>query len=466
MPFASGIFAAFLLCTLSLYYILSLKYQNILLLIASYVFYGWLDIRFCILLLAATLISYLSSLGMTRYKEKKSASRWVLVAGIVCLLGILATFKYLDFFISSAAGLLSSFGFETHLPTLGILLPVGVSFYTFCLVGYLADVFRGTIKPSSNPVTFALFASFFPQILAGPIARAQHLLPQFSKTRRVNSQHISEGVELIFTGLVRKVEISDILLKPVNDIYANVDAMQAGPLLAGFYLYGLLIYCDFAGYSEMARGVARLFGIDVAQNFLQPYFSRSFGEFWKRWHISLGNWLRDYLYIPLGGNRRGLGRTVLNIFITMLLCGLWHEAGLTFIAWGAFHGLMLIAERLGKAFFKRQASDTLAPVKIAIVFHLVLFAWVLFRAESFDQAFTYLGRMFTSDLGPWTFHWTLLAYATILTLLIDLPQAITRNIFVLGRMNIHIRAVLVTVMLGLLVITWSTEYVPFIYSQF
>lgn len=400
MLFSSFIFVLFLAIVLPVYYLLSHRLQNLWLLLASYVFYGYWDWRFLSLLALSTAVDYLLARGMEAAPDPRR--RKVLVAlSVVVNLGILGFFKYFNFFVGSAAIALESMGMEPNLPFLQLVLPVGISFYTFQSMAYTIDVYRGIQPATRDPISFALYVAYFPQLVAGPIERATRLLPQIQKPRVVTQDQWNSGAQLILWGYVKKVVIADGLA-PYADAAFSVPESQSGLMLwLGLYCFALQIYCDFAGYSDIARGVSRLMGIELMENFRQPYFSRNITEFWRRWHISLSTWLRDYLYIPLGGNRGGPTRQYRNLMITMLFGGLWHGAAWTFVIWGALHGLYLGVHKYltgGRKIGQETSPDT--PLgwlsylaNTLVTFHLVCLTWIFFRASTLSDAWNYLGGM-------------------------------------------------------------------------
>lgn len=391
MVFNSFAFAVFFAIVLLAYYSLRWRSQNLLLLVASYFFYGWWDARFTILLAVSTIVDYVAAIRIADSCNPR-VRRIALGVSVCTNFGILGFFKYFNFFSDSAARLLSAFGLGASWPTLQIVLPVGISFYTFQTLSYTIDVYRGQLEPTRAFTTFALYVSFFPQLVAGPIERASRLLPQLGRRRHVSVTDVEAGVLLILLGFFKKVGIADVAGMLCDVVYRYPERMSAMTLLLGVYLFSIQIYCDFSGYTDIARGVARLLGIKLMRNFEQPYFSVSITEFWRRWHISLSSWLRDYLYIPLGGNRRGNVRTYFNLMTTMLLGGLWHGASWTFVVWGGLHGVYLSAHKFlrGKDREERPASRLSMCLACFLTFHLVAFTWVFFRNTSFTGAVRYV----------------------------------------------------------------------------
>ena len=344
-------------------------------LVGSLIFYAWWDWRFIFLLLFSALVDY--SLGILLENERDAAMRKrLIIISVAVNLGLLGFFKYFNFFVSS-------FALHETRDVIKVVLPVGISFYVFKTMSYTIDVYRGTQTAERNLLRFTTFVVFFPELVAGPIVRASRLLPQLARDHRFSYERMVAGLTMIASGYVRKVAIADTIAPLVDVRFAHPEAHNSWSLLIGVYLYAFQIYCDFSGYSSIAIGLARILGFDFGINFDRPYFSRSFSEFWSRWHISLSSWLRDYLYVSLGGNRGGTWRTYRNLMITMLLGGLWHGASWTFVFWGALHGAYLVVERAVKLRLP-------ALLRILIVFHLTCFAWVFFRAHSFSNAWQML----------------------------------------------------------------------------
>lgn len=396
MIFNSFVFWAFFAGVLFLYWRLPHRGQNLLLLVASYVFYGYWDWRYLGLLAASTLIDYYVSNAI--YRDDDARRRKILlVTSIVANLSFLGYFKYAGFFVREFADLLETLGFQANLPVLNILLPVGISFYTFQTMAYTIDVYRGVTKPAKTLSDFALFVAFFPQLVAGPIERSAQLLPQLVNPRSYRSGDFAEGLYHILIGMLKKVVIADNLAPIVNRVFSTPAAeLTSADVLIGVYAFAFQIYGDFSGYSSIAQGTAKWMGIDLSYNFKMPYFSRSPSEFWQRWHVTLSQWLRDYLYIPLGGNRARPRRTYINLALTMLLGGLWHGAAWTFIIWGAWHGLLLVGYRLaGIEKFERRTTTLVAVLQAIVMFHFVCIGWLFFRAESFDQAMAMLAAIAT-----------------------------------------------------------------------
>lgn len=475
MLFNSFTYFLFLPIVLALYYMSGRRMQNLLLLVASYVFYGWWDWRFCGLLLLSTLIAYATGLMMTGASaRRRKAMLWISVGGN---LGILAFFKYFNFFVQSAGTLLASLGLNPDLPTLGIVLPVGISFYTFQTLSYTVDVYRGEMPPTASLLDFALYVSFFPQLVAGPIERATNLLHQFAEPRRITREQVATGAFLILTGLFRKVVIADGVAPLVDEIFSDPASASPATLALGAALFALQIYGDFAGYSDIARGTARLMGFELMVNFRQPYLSQNVTEFWGRWHISLSSWLRDYLYIPLGGNRKGLPRTYVNLFATMLLGGLWHGAQWTFVIWGALHGAYLAVHKYLLALAHRKPDRAprwtwLSLPKILATFALVCLAWIFFRADSLASAAAYVSGLvdFASaaraPLASALPYAAKFAFYAALALALDIPNFCRDEQTAPLRLPTVPRAIVMAAMILLLILLRPLNDTPFIYFQF
>jgi len=376
------------------------QHQNLMLLVASFYFYACWDWRFLFLLMFSIGLDFVSGLQIEKSKTKKEATFW-LALSIVINLGFLGFFKYYNFFAESFADLLSGFGFTVNVWLLNIVLPVGISFYTFHGLSYVIDIYKKRIKAETNFIDYALFVSYFPLLVAGPIERATHLLPQIQKKRVFNYEQAADGMRQILWGFFKKMVIADNCAPLVNEIFTNYQTESPANLLMGAVLFAFQIYGDFSGYSDIALGVSRLFGIELLKNFAFPYFSRDIAEFWRRWHISLSSWFRDYLYIPLGGSKGGLMMKVRNTFIIFLVSGFWHGANWTFIIWGGLNALyfmpLLLADK-NRQNLEVVAMDRLLPsfkefFKILLTFGLTCFAWIFFRAESVTQAVLYIKRI-------------------------------------------------------------------------
>ncbi len=379
--------------------------QNILILISSYIFYGWWDFRFLSLIFLSTVVDYFIGLKIVKQKSD-SRRKLLLLTSIIFNISILGFFKYYNFFVDSWLILFESIGYSIKSTwTLNIILPVGISFYTFQTMSYTIDIYRKKLKPSKDFIAVASFVSFFPQLVAGPIERATNLLPQILGFRKFNYEKTIEGLRLILWGMFKKVVIADSLAPMVDSIFGNYNELGGGILLLGAIYFAFQIYCDFSGYSDIAIGTAKLFGFELMSNFKFPYFSRNIGEFWRRWHISLSTWFRDYLYIPLGGSRLNKIKSIRNIFIIFLVSGFWHGANWTFIIWGLFHSILFIPSFVFNTNRKYMSSiiaeNRLIPnykeiFQVSITFLLVTLGWVFFRSETVSDAFNYLYIMFSN----------------------------------------------------------------------
>ncbi len=385
MLFNSWTFLAFILPVLGLYHCLGRRRQNQVLLVASYTFYGAWDWRFLSLIWLSTLVDYVVGLRLARARDPVHKRR-LLILSLLVNLGMLGFFKYCNFFVESGTDLLAALGWEFLAPRLDIVLPVGISFYTFQTLSYTLDVHRGRLQACRDPLDFALFVAFFPQLVAGPIERAAALLPQMQQPRRTSADQWVEGLWLILWGLFKKVVVADNLAVFVDAVFSGGE-LGFWRVLLGTYAFAYQIYGDFSGYSDIARGLAKLMGFELLLNFQQPYLATDPSDFWRRWHISLSTWLRDYLYIPLGGNRRGPGRTYLNLMLTMLLGGLWHGARWNFVLWGAYHGGLLALHRR----FFHGRSRWPRWLRQLGMFHLTCLGWLFFRATSLAQIRQLLG---------------------------------------------------------------------------
>ncbi len=385
-----------------------IRLRNAILLAASYVFYGWWDWRFLSLIAFSSALDFFVGLGLERWSDRRTR-RALLAASLVGNLGLLGVFKYADFFLGSLRAALSSLGVEAPIPLLRLVLPVGISFYTFQTLSYTLDVYAGRVRATRDPLAFFAFVSFFPQLVAGPIERAANLLPQFLGRRPVTETDVIEGLRNILWGFFKKVVVADRLAGFVNAVYADPAAEGGARLLLATCAFGFQIYGDFSGYSDIARGTARLFGFDLMVNFRRPYLARSVAEFWSRWHISLSTWFRDYLYIPLGGNRVGRLQWAANILAVFAVSGLWHGANWTFVAWGVLHAAYMIAGRALRPLRDRMwmrlgriGGVLRVPAAIATTFALVSLGWVLFRSPSLAHAGAVLRGMAGLNDRPWS----------------------------------------------------------------
>lgn len=397
MLFNSMAFAIFLPIVFLLYWICPPRFRYIFLLAVSLYFYMCLDVKYIFLLLFTTVISYLLARAFEGSKYLL-LRRLYLFIGILSLIGVLFLFKYLDFFFETAGVISRALSIPMQTPTIKLMLPVGISFYTFQTLGYLIDVYKGKYSAEKHFGYYALFVSFFPQLLSGPIGRGDKLLPQFKKLRTFDSEQAAYGLKLMAVGYFKKLVVANLLVTYVDKIYDNVYSYIGLVYIIVTIMFAIQIYCDFSGYSDIAVGTARLFGIELTENFKSPYFSHSIKEFWGRWHISLSTWFRDYVYIPLGGSRAGRFRHLFNLLLTFLVSGLWHGASLTYIVWGGIHGFYQIIDSLftgGKKKGERKRSKGIPGfLSLVLTFSAVCFAWIFFRANSFEDAYRMISTGF------------------------------------------------------------------------
>jgi alginate O-acetyltransferase complex protein AlgI len=402
MLFNSLQYIIFLPIVIIFYYSIPPRFRWILLLSASYYFYMCWKVEYIFLIIISTLVDYYCGIQMGK-REKKSKRRPFLLLSLFANLGLLFLFKYFNFFNNSIHYIFYKFNILYNIPAFEALLPVGISFYTFQTLSYSIDIYRGKQKPEKHLGIFALYVSFFPQLVAGPIERSVNLLPQFYKINKFNAERISDGLKLILWGFFKKVVIADRVAVVVNQIYNNPHNYEGIHYIVATIFFSFQIYCDFSGYSDIAIGSAKILGYDLMLNFRRPYFSKSIREFWKRWHISLSTWFKDYLYISLGGNRVKVSRWYSNLFITFLISGLWHGAKWTFVIWGALHGLYLIIsiitssfrEVISKILFLNKFPALNTFKKIFITYLLTNIGWIFFRANSSEDAFFILGHLGT-----------------------------------------------------------------------
>lgn len=450
----------------------SLKIQNLLLLAASYYFYACWDWRFLFLLMFSTGLDYYTGLKMYDTQNAKMKKFWFWLS-IGVNVGFLGVFKYFNFFADSLAASLSVIGFQANFWTLEVILPVGISFYTFHGLSYVIDIYKNRIEPERNIVDYSLFVSYFPLLVAGPIERATHLLPQIKKQRFFNYNQSVQGIKQIIFGLFKKIVIADNCAFFVNQVFDNSGAYSAAELWMGAVLFAFQIYGDFSGYSDIALGTSKLFGIELLRNFKFPYFSKDIADFWRRWHISLSTWFRDYLYIPLGGSQGGKTMRLRNTFIIFLVSGFWHGANWTFIIWGLIHALLFLPLLLTDK-NRKNLSDSSYSLqdlpKIIITFLLVCLAWVFFRADNLSDAFHYISGMFS--INSVSLHlffkdgkymlFTAICFVSIFTLLFIEWQNIRKNSH-----DISINKYLVFVLLCMICFMGAFKnQMSFIYFQF
>jgi alginate O-acetyltransferase complex protein AlgI len=413
MLFNSLEFIAFLPLVFAIYWGINgghLRLQNAFVLLASYVFYGWWDYRFLILIVASTVVDFVLGLLLGSGVSSKTR-KYCLAASLVFNLGLLGIFKYFNFFAESLIAAFDSVGVTLSAVTISVILPVGISFYTFQTLSYTLDVYKRNLRPTKDFVAFASFVAFFPQLVAGPIERASNLLPQFLTKRKFDYKCAVDGCRQILWGFAKKIIVADNCAVAANTIFRDYESMHPAALVLGMVFFAFQIYCDFSGYSDIAIGVARLFGFELMANFRYPYFSRDIAEFWRRWHISLSTWFRDYVYIPLGGSRGGKTKVIRNVFAIFLLSGLWHGANWTFISWGAINALYflpLLLRSKNRDHLDTVSAGRLFPTladgfRILRTFSLVCLGWVFFRAETIDQAVYYISGLFTQWENPFSF---------------------------------------------------------------
>ncbi len=474
MRFNSLEFFIFFLIVYPFYLVLPHKWQNRMLLAASYIFYGVWDWRFLFLMLFSTIIDYF--LGGWIYRSKTQQRRkQLIVLSVIVNLSILGFFKYFNFFAVSFQSLLNHLGISLHLNLLNIILPVGISFYTFQSMSYTIDIYRRDLKPAPTFWDFALFVSFFPQLVAGPIERATHLLPQVLKKRTVTLGGFYEGSYLIFWGLFQKVVIADNLAKLVDPVFNAAGPYRGEIVLIALYAFAFQIYCDFAGYSNIARGLGKCMGFDIMVNFNLPYFATNPQEFWRRWHISFSTWLRDYVYIPLGGNRKREARTYLNLLMTMFLGGLWHGASWTFVVWGIYHGFLLALHRFLRPFWLKNSFQgnvvmerLWRAVKMIFFFHLVCLGWILFRAQTFAQAVEMFNALWTSMYFGQEASLALMSFVFFIwiLLIIQLVQFVRKDLMALYKAHPALKVVFYIFCYYMFAIYGVTSGKEFIYFQF
>lgn len=443
------------------------KFRHFLLLISSYIFYGWWNWKFCFLMLFMTFVAYICA----RQIENGSRPKAFKLIGIIIPLIVLGVFKYFNFFIESFC-----FLFEIESArTLNIILPVGISFYTFQSMSYTIDVVRGTLK-SQSFLDVALYISFFPQLVAGPIVKASDFIPQLKENRDIGKKAFCEGLQIFLFGLFKKVVVSDNLSVFVDDVFARPEIFSSYSIILGIISYSIQIYFDFSGYSDMAVGLAKCLGYDFKRNFNLPYISKNVSEFWKRWHISLSEWLQEYLYIPLGGNRKGTIRTYLNLMITMILGGLWHGANITFIIWGFLHGIALCVHKAFKKHFHTTNvhNALFSGIRVIVTYIYVCLCWVFFRATDLSSALFILKKVFIWEEGViQTFSWTI--FAIVLLAICELVAIIrskklkennVTGFYYIANLNSFWGLTLFWVFLGLTIGLAYTDSNPFIYFQF
>lgn len=471
MLFTSIEFMVFLPVVFALYWVLrrQVHWQNLLVVAASYVFYGWWDWRFLLLIAFTTACSYTSGL-MIRPESSRRHNLAVMWTNIGLNLGILGLFKYYDFFASELARLLGCSGDSVML---NLILPVGISFYTFQALSYSIDVYRGKIAPTKDAVAFFAYVSFFPQLVAGPIERATNLLPQFLRERKFDYAMAVDGIRQMLWGFFKKVVVADNCAVFVDKVWGDIGAYGSPDLAVAAALFSIQIYCDFSGYSDIAIGCAKLFGIKLMRNFNVPYFSRDIAEFWRRWHISLTTWFRDYVYIPLGGSRVAKWKVVRNTFIIFLVSGLWHGANWTFILWGAFHALLflpLILMGKNRKYTDIVAADRWLPSikelgQMLLTFVLAALGWILFRSQSIGEAIDFYTSLFTGGLSGANLPMRTIVFVAIMLLVEWLQRKREHGLDMSGVRSGVIRYVFYVCVLALIFV-FGVFNETFIYFQF
>jgi D-alanyl-lipoteichoic acid acyltransferase DltB (MBOAT superfamily) len=443
MLFTSFQFVLFLPIVFFLYWLIfnrtNTKISNLFLIVASYIFYGWWNWKICFLLFGVSAITYGAGYLMTHIRKTNPECEkgkkinnpiwWINFATIGLCIGTLGLFKYGDFFIQSFVSAFGFIGINLNVSTLNLILPLGISFYIFQSLTYTIDIYQRKIEHTNDIVSYFAFMSFFPQLLSGPIGRASHLLPQYGNERKFDYNLAISGCWQILWGLFMKVCVADRLSVYVDTIYGNLAMHNGSSVALAAIFYSIQIYCDFAGYSLMAIGIGRLFGIKLDENFRQPYFAKSIGEFWRRWHISLSTWFRDYVYIPLGGNRVSEYRNYFNLFITFLVSGLWHGAAWSFVLWGGLHGLYQVLDKIRKKYLPKIGLPTILKDSIGIVttFAIVTIAWIFFRLTDINMAWDAVVKIFTSIGMPFVDLPTFVYGFSSIAILLSVDFLINRN---------------------------------------
>lgn len=486
MLFNSLEFLIFFPLVVLLYFLLPHKYRWVMLLVSSYVFYmGW-NAAYALLLLATTTVTYFASV-LIETNKKQSAKKGFLIASIVINLGILFTFKYFEFFTTGLYAVLDVLKISYTPVRYSLILPVGISFYIFQALGYSIDVYRGDIPVQKNFGKYALFVSFFPQLVAGPIERSANLLPQFEEEHFFDRTKASSGLRLMLWGYFKKIVIADTVCTAVNTVYNDLSSFDGFAIILATFLFTIQIFCDFSGYSDIARGCARIMGFELMKNFDHPYFSTSIQEFWRKWHISLSTWFKDYVYIPLGGNRKGEARRCLNLMITFLVSGLWHGADLTFIIWGGIHGAfqvvgrrtLKIRQKVSHAVKLDKAPAIQNAFRILFSFLLVSFAWIFFRANTMSDAIYAITHLFDIESLGMSYLFTVLKqmfgvraemYRLIATLPVFIIATVIDRYFSINRLlsktNQAVRFIIYVLIVVYILIFARAEMQDFIYFQF
>jgi D-alanyl-lipoteichoic acid acyltransferase DltB (MBOAT superfamily) len=472
MLFNTFHFAYFFALLFPIYWALPHRPQNYLLLAASYYFYACWDPRFLALLVLSTVMDYGCGLAVDRIEEPRQRKLFVALS-MALNLGMLGYFKYFNFFAESLQAALARGGVNVALSHLEVVLPIGISFYTFQSMSYVIDIYRRDIKPTRNFIEFAAFVSFFPHLVAGPIMRPTTLLPQVARPRRFDLPQFYQGGYLIFWGLTKKVVIADNLAKHiVEPLFHQWQTIDGGLALIALYAFAFQIYCDFSGYTDAARGIAKCLGFELALNFNLPYFATSPQDFWTRWHMSLSTWLRDYLYIPLGGSRGSRVKLYRNLMLTMIIGGLWHGAAWTFVLWGAYHGLLLVVHRLARPWLDRiRPAEPIDRacwklVRVVATFHMICFGWLLFRAQSLAQVGGMIRAIIDRPAVPAASYLLPVAVLVLPLLLYQAVQYFSKDLDVIGRTPWYIRSVFYTACFYAFVLGGEFGGSQFIYFQF
>lgn len=475
MLFNSVSFFVFFTVLYTLYLRFDHKKQNLLLLIGSYIFYGAWDWRFLSLIFFSTFVDYLCGLRIHNESDERKR-KFFLGLSLFTNLSLLGFFKYFNFFIDSFVSLFALFGVEIQSTYLNIILPVGISFYTFQTMSYTIDIYRRKMEPAKDFSDFALFVAFFPQLVAGPIERASHLLPQILKPRKVTLELFYQGAFLVYWGIFLKVFIADNLATIVDPVFAGKPGSENGVIvLIAIYAFAFQIYCDFAGYSYVARGLCKCMGFDIMVNFNVPYFAKNPQDFWKRWHISLSSWLRDYLYISLGGNKNGQWKTYRNLTLTMLIGGLWHGAAWTFIVWGAYQGGLLVVHRFFQPYFSKLdiISSVLTrrgweAVKILIFFQFVCLGWLIFRADSMSTVSNMLTAIFSNFtfVEDVSFNLQYLVFFSGILIIVQWFQYHKDDLLIVYKAPQWVKVIFYSITLLLIIVFGVTNGSEFIYFQF
>jgi D-alanyl-lipoteichoic acid acyltransferase DltB (MBOAT superfamily) len=473
MLFNSFQFAYFFAALLPTYWLLRKHHrlQNLLLLSAGYYFYANWNPRFLSLLIISTVMDYGCGIAVDRIDDPRKRKAFVFLS-MALNLGMLGYFKYFNFFAESLHDALLRAGLNVPLTQLNVVLPIGISFYTFQSMSYVIDVYRKDIKPTRDFIQFATFVSFFPHLVAGPIMRPTTLLPQVANPRRFNLQQFYSGAYLIFWGLTKKVVVADNLANYVNDLFGRYETLNGGLALLAVYGFAFQIYCDFSGYTDAARGIAKCLGFELALNFNLPYFAANPQEFWERWHISLSTWLRDYLYIPLGGNRGGKVSLYRNLMLTMIIGGLWHGAAWTFVLWGFYQGLILVAHRLMRPWLARIQPTELIDracwrlLRMFVTFHLVCFGWLIFRASSLVQLSGMIRAIVERPAIPAATVLVPVTLCIIPLLVVQLVQYLSKDLDVVLKTPWYVRSVFYTACFYAFILAGEFGGGQFIYFQF